>query len=294
MIFSMTGFGVASFQVDDARFGIEVRSVNHRHLDVRVRVPRALSALESDARSRIQSRFARGKFDCNVASGTGESGAARVEVDREAAGRYLEAARQLATDEGLDPTLAVSDVLALPGVANAVERVYPEDALRASFLEGLDRALEALAAMRASEGAALEEDVRARLARILTLADELEARASLVQEAVRERLRTRAQKLQAETGLLDEARLHQEVVLHADRLDVTEEIVRLRSHVEQFRSLMSGDPAPVGRKLDFLLQEMSREANTIGSKGADAPVAHLVVDLKTELERIREQIQNVE
>jgi uncharacterized protein (TIGR00255 family) len=143
---------------------------------------------------------------------------------------------------------------------------------------------------------ALERELRSRLDTIAALVEELESRSSLVQEAVRERLRKRTDQLQQETGLVDEARLHQEIVIAADRLDVTEELARLRSHVEQFRTVLveceGGDP--VGRRLEFLLQEMGREANTLGSKGSDAPIAHRVIDLKTELERIREQVQNVE
>jgi uncharacterized protein (TIGR00255 family) len=150
--------------------------------------------------------------------------------------------------------------------------------------------------MRAAAGAALERELVARLARIEALTDELGGRSESVAAATRERLRKRAEQLSRETGLVDEARLAQEIVLAADRLDVTEELVRLRSHVEQFRRILaeSGPGQPAGRRLDFLLQELGREANTVGSKGGDAPVAHLVVELKTELERVREQVQNVE
>jgi uncharacterized protein (TIGR00255 family) len=147
--------------------------------------------------------------------------------------------------------------------------------------------------MRAAEGAALDRELRGRLARIDELTTDVEGRSGDVQRAVRERLRKRADQLRDETGLLDEARLHQEIVLAADRLDVTEETVRMRSHTAQFRAILDASGA-VGRRLDFLLQEMGREANTIGSKGGDAPIAHQVVELKTELERIREQVQNVE
>ena len=164
------------------------------------------------------------------------------------------------------------------------------------LLAAVDEGIEALFAMRASEGAALARDLRARLARVIELASEVEQRSGLVQESARERLRKRARQLAAETGLLDEARLHQEVAIAAERMDVTEELVRLRSHVDQFRELIdaAGSGRPVGRQLEFLLQELVREANTIGSKGSDAPIAHWVVELKTELERLREQVQNVE
>jgi uncharacterized protein (TIGR00255 family) len=193
-------------------------------------------------------------------------------------------------------SLAVADLLALPGVVRFQELELSAEALRGALLGALDAALDVLAAMRAAEGKALERDLRARLEVVSGLADSLEKRAGLVVEAARERLRRRTAQLESETGLLDEARLHQEIVLTADRLDVTEEIVRLRSHLEQFELLVeAGAPEnPVGRRLEFLLQELGREANTIGSKASDAPVAHLIVELKNELERLREQVQNIE
>jgi uncharacterized protein (TIGR00255 family) len=165
--------------------------------------------------------------------------------------------------------------------------------VRRALAEGIRAALDGLAAMRAAEGASLDRELRGRLERIEVLVVAIEARSGDVQRAVRERLRKRADQLREETGLLDEARLHQEIVFAADRLDITEETVRLRSHVEQFRAILDA-AGPAGRRLDFLLQEMGREVNTIGSKGNDAPIAHHVVELKTEVERIREQVQNVE
>jgi uncharacterized protein (TIGR00255 family) len=296
MIHSMTGFGSASFRVAESGFDVEVRSVNHRHLDARVRLPRTLAHLEPDFRGRIQARFARGKIDCNVVTPASEVPVPRVSVDLEAARRYLDAAEELAREEGVSGQLSVADLLALPGVAGFVEPEIPADVLSEAALAALDRALDGLEAMRVREGEAIGRDLLQRVARVAELSLEIEARSGQVQERARERLRKRARQLESETGLLDEARLHQEVVLAADRLDVSEEIVRLRSHVEQFRSIAEsgGAGSPVGRRLEFLLQELGREVNTIGSKGADAPVAHWVVELKAELERLREQVLNVE
>ena len=296
MIQSMTGFGNASFAADSGPFELDVRSVNHRHLDVRVRMPRALTSLEHDFRAHIQERFARGKFDCRVATPEGASPAARLEVDVAAAREYLAAARELTREEGVAGELGVANLLALPGVARLVEPDYSGDALHRSAFAALDAALDDLGAMRSAEGEVLARDLLARIDRVVELADALEQRSGLVQESARERLRKRARQLESETGVMDEARLYQEIVIAADRLDITEEIVRLRSHVDQFRKLLGvGAPgSPVGRRLEFLLQELGREANTIGSKGSDAPIAHAVVELKTEFERLREQVQNVE
>lgn len=296
MIQSMTGFGNVSFRAGARTFELEVRSVNHRHLDARVRVPRLLSALEPEIRGRIQERFARGKFDLSIAAPETGAPAARLEVDRGAAREYLAAARDLAHGDAVPGELDVASLLALPGVARFVEPEVEGEELRRVTAAAVDEALDALASMRAAEGAALARDLEARLVRVVELADALEERAGLVQESARERLRKRARQLEAETGLLDEARLYQEIAIAADRMDVTEELVRLRSHVEQFRELLAGagPGSPVGRRLEFLLQELGREANTVGSKGGDAPIAHWIVELKTELERLREQVQNVE
>ena len=296
MIRSMTGFGRASFDIEGIGFDVEVRSVNHRYLDARVRLPRLLAPLDGEVRGRILARFGRGKFDLSVVTQGGGSPPSRLEIDLPAARRYLAAAEELRESESLVGALDVGALLALPGVASFVEPEFAADDLRGGLFQAVDRALAAVDEMRATEGAALERELLARLQRVESLADELEAQAESVGESVRERLRKRTRQLERETGLLDEARLHQEIVIAADRLDVTEELVRLRSHVAQFREICVGDGSvqPIGRKLDFLLQEFGREANTIGSKGSGAPIAHRIVELKTELEKMREQVQNVE
>jgi uncharacterized protein (TIGR00255 family) len=296
MIHSMTGFGNVQFRVDGWTFELEMRSVNHRHFDARIRLPRPLANLEPDVRARLSARLARGKIDLAVMAPEGGAPAPRLEVDLAAAREYLAAGRALAQTDGVRGELDAASLLSLPGVSRFVEPVLADGLLRERMLAAVDEGIEALFAMRASEGAALGRDLRARLARVVELASEVEQRSGLVQESVRERLRKRARQLAAETGLLDEARLHQEVAIAAERMDVTEELVRLRSHVDQFRELIdaAGPGRPVGRQLEFLLQELVREANTIGSKGSDAPIAHWVVELKTELERLREQVQNVE
>lgn len=296
MIRSMTGFGRSSFELDGGRFEVEVRCLNHRHLDLSVRLPRALAALEPELRARIGERFARGKLDLSVSLASGGVLPPRLELDLDAVGQYAAAAGALRERFGLSGTLDVATALSLPGVARTSERELPLERIRELLGAAVETALAAADAMRRTEGAALERELRGRLDRLRALANELEARADAVQAAVRERLRKRAEQLRQETGLVDEARLAQEIVIAADRLDVREELVRLRSHLDQFAAVLeaSGPGQPAGRRLDFLLQELGREVNTAGSKGGDAPVAHLVVELKTELERVREQVQNVE
>lgn len=296
MIRSMTGFGRADFEVEGVPFSLEVRTVNHRHTDISVRLPRLFSSSEPDLRARLQRRFRRGKIDVSVSSQPGTPVRLEPEIDREVAGRYLAFAEELGRDPRLEGALSLDTLLGLPGVARLVEHPVPPEAAAQAIAAALERAADEAEAMRVAEGEALAKELLGRLDAVEALAREITGRAGEVVSAARERLRRRAEQLRDETGLLDEARLHQEVVLAADRLDVTEELVRLGSHVEQFRSRLtaSEDGEPIGRSLEFLLQEMLRETNTTGSKASDAQVAHLVVDLKTELERIREQVLNVE
>jgi uncharacterized protein (TIGR00255 family) len=296
MILSMTGFGRASLRLKSLGFDIEVRSVNHRHLDTRVRVPRILSNCESDLRARIQQKIGRGKVDLTIATSDDSSVSARVDIDQGVAAEYGRVARELGSIDGVEGSLTVDTLIGLPGVARLAEPEFPADELLVALLGGVDQALDALVAMRATEGKAIERDLLSRLDQVESLANSIDSRSELVSDVVRDRLKKRSEQLRLETGLIDEARLHQEIVIAADRLDVTEEIVRLRSHIDQFREIVqaAGVGVPVGRRLDFLLQEFGREANTIGSKGNDAPIAHDVVELKAELERIREQVQNIE
>jgi len=296
VIRSMTGFGRASFRVGNVPYDVEVRSVNHRYLDTRVRLPRPLAALESAVRERAARVFARGKVDINVVVPEGGAPRPMLEIDLDTARTYAEVALALCRTEGVEGPLEVGTLLALPGVVRFEDAKLPTEEVERALRDAVDEALRAAEAMRAAEGAALERELLERIESVSELVESLVERADTVQSAVRDRLRRRAAQLAQETALVDDARLHQEIVIAADRMDVTEEIVRLRSHVAQFRDIVAagGPGKPVGRRLDFLMQELGREVNTIGSKGGDAPIAHQVVELKTQLERIREQVQNVE
>jgi uncharacterized protein (TIGR00255 family) len=289
----MTGFGRGTLELAGQSFLVELRTLNHRHLDLQLRLPRAFSFLEPEMRSLLRDRFQRGKLDLVVSQPAGEQAPSRVQVDTESALSYLAAARELA-HHGVEGRLEVAALLSLPGVTRFVDPELSEDAMREALLDAGGRAADAVEEMRCAEGSALERDLRERLEKVAALGRALGARAQDVQQAVRERLKDRMEQLGRETGLTDEARLYHELSLAADRLDVSEELVRLESHVEQFRSLLGLEDEPVGRRCDFLIQEMGREANTVGSKGSDAGVAHLVVELKSELERLREQVQNIE
>jgi uncharacterized protein (TIGR00255 family) len=294
----MTGFGRARREIEGLGLEVEVRSVNHRHLDLRVRLPRVLADQEAPIKKCIQGELSRGKVDVTV-NLTMTSAATTLEIDEEIAAQYVEASRALRDRHSLGKkgdSLDVAALLALPGVTRIVETEVDPEMLAGPLLDAVQEATEALMAMRAAEGESLAVEFEGRLGRVSELAAAFEARAGEVLAVAKQRLHKRAEQIKREVGLLDEARLHQEIVIAADRLDITEELVRLQSHVAQFRETLQsgGRGQPVGRRLDFLLQELGRETNTVGSKANDAPLAQDVVELKTELERIREQVQNVE
>jgi uncharacterized protein (TIGR00255 family) len=294
----MTGFGRARREIDGLGLEIEIRSVNHRHLDLRVRLPRVLVDQETAIKKRIQGELSRGKVDVTVSLATGTAGST-LEIDEAIAAQYVAAAEVLRERHALGAdggSLDVAALLSLPGVTRVVETEADCEILIAPLEEAVSEAIEALIVMRAAEGKSLSIEVEGRLGRVADLAAAFEARAGEVLAVATQRLHKRAEQIKREVGLLDDARLHQEIVIAADRLDITEELVRLQSHIAQFReTLQSADRGhPVGRRLDFLLQELGREANTVGSKANDAPLAQDVVELKTQLERIREQVQNIE
>ena len=286
---SMTGFGRADGPDGTS---VEVRSVNSRHLEVRPRLPRELVALEGEQRSAATRHFERGQVELSVRLPREGAFAPRLEIDLEAARSYARAAQELAHDLARPEELGVASLLALPGVSRLREPELEAASLAPALLALVDRACAAAVEMRTREGESLARELRARLARVEALLGAVESRVDVVRAAVRERLEKRlasiAPALEADPG-----RLEQEIVLAIERMDVTEETVRLRSHLEQFREALDA-PGAVGRKLEFVLQEMGRETNTIGSKSADTELSRAVVALKTEQEKLREQVLNLE
>jgi uncharacterized protein (TIGR00255 family) len=258
---------------------------------VKVRSPRELAALENEVVRAVKERLARGGVDVSVRR-SGARGALAPRVDVALAGEYARAFAELKAQLGLGGEVELSEILSAEGVVSLDERPPDLEAARAALAAALVQALDALGAMRAREGEALARDLDARLDTVESLVERVEQHAPRSVEQHRQRLTERIQEV-ARGFVPDPARIAQEVALFADRMDVSEEITRLRSHVSQMRGLMrSGEPA--GRKMEFIVQEMHREANTIGSKSQSAEIAALVVTLKAEIERMREQVQNVE
>jgi uncharacterized protein (TIGR00255 family) len=291
MIRSMTGFGAGRGSAAGEELDVEIRSVNHKFCEVKVRLPRELAALEVDATKSVRERLARGGVDVSVRR-AGSAAAVAPRVDAALAEAYARAFAEIQSRLALPGHITVADVVSADGVIRLDERPLDLDAARQALRVGLGAALDALVAMRAREGAALAQDVAGRLDTVQALVDQAAALVPRSVEHHRARLSERIEELTRGMAL-DPARLAQEVALFADRTDVTEEVTRLRSHLAQARALLAG-AEPAGRKLDFLVQEMHREVNTIGSKSQSAEIAAIVVAAKAEIERMREQVQNVE
>ncbi|MGB8930534.1 MAG: YicC/YloC family endoribonuclease [Anaeromyxobacteraceae bacterium] len=291
MIRSMTGFGAGKGSSGEEEIAVEVRSVNHKYCEVKARLPRELGALEVEVARVVKERLARGGVEV-TARRSGNHGSVAPRVDAHLAEAYARAFAELQARLALPGGATLADVLAADGVIRLEEREIDADAARAALLLGLDRALGALLAMREQEGAALARDLSSRLGQVEAIVARVGDMVPRSVEHHRARLEERIAELSR--GIqLDPSRLAQEVALFADRTDVTEEIIRLGSHVAQVRSLLASRE-PAGRKLDFIVQEMHREANTIGSKSQSAEIVSEVVSLKAEIERMREQVQNVE
>jgi uncharacterized protein (TIGR00255 family) len=302
---SMTGFGVGEATLTATtstterspspsrsdKITIEIRAVNHRFLDVRVRGPSEGPDVTSIVEGIARERLSRGRFDISVRLDGAMLGS--MEIDRDRARSVFAALTALRDELAPNADVPLSLLGAVPDLfVPSIER--EREALRASLSAAFDAALKRLDEMRLREGLSLAEDLVRRLAMIRRLMQTVSARAPLVVETYKRRLKERAERLRAASDLdIDAGRLEQEIALFADRVDIAEELTRLESHSEHFETLLRGDDC-IGRRLDFLLQEMAREVNTIGSKSQDVAIAHAVVELKAEIERMREQVQNVE
>ena len=287
---SMTGYGRAMGDMDGRQLTIELKSVNHRFLDVSFRMPRNLMFLEDEARKRIGAKLARGHVDVFMTYRNLRSDARAVCVDRALFDAYAGALEGLAAS-GVRDDRTLMSIARLPDVLTVTEAEEDQDALRALLRETLDAALSQLLAMRAREGAEMKRDLALRTDRIEEMTGQIEAR---YPETVREytrRLRASIEDLIGQN--VDEARLLTEVAVMADRSAIAEETVRLRAHIAQLRECLERSE-PVGRRIDFLVQELNREVNTISSKSQDVPITQLTVDMKAEIEKLREQLQNIE
>ena len=292
MLKSMTGFGAGRAQAGDEEISVELRSLNHKFCEVKARLPRELASLEGTLVKRVKDRLARGSVELLVRRHAATASANAPAVDLALAREYVEAFRRLAGELGLEPTVTWSQVANQPGVLRLEERGVDVAAATDATLAAVTLALAALEDMRQVEGAAIHADLDGRLKLIEGWSREVALLAPRAVEEHRTRLEERVAELTRNTPV-EPQRLAQEVVLFAERTDIAEEVTRLASHLEQFRTLLAASE-PVGRKMDFLVQEMHREVNTTGSKSQHSGISTRIVAMKAEVERLREQVQNVE
>lgn len=292
MIKSMTGFGRYEAAGNNRKFTVEMKAVNHRYLDISIKIPKTLSFFESAIRNELKNDIARGKVDIFITFEDLSEKTATVRYNRETAAEYLAYLRRMAEDFGLEDDVRVSVLSRFPEVFTMEEAATDEEELWKELQRALKGAAEMFVKSRIAEGEHLKEDLLEKLEEMLRLTDFIDSRSPQIVSEYRRRLEERVKELLGDSTL-DEGRILTEVTIFADKICVDEEIVRLRSHIETTRkALLEG--GSIGRKLDFIAQEMNREANTILSKSNDLEISNCAIELKTEIEKVREQIQNIE
>ncbi len=294
MVKSMTGFGRCETEINGRAITVEIKSVNHRYFEFSCRITRGYSFLEDKLKAFVTARVARGKIDMFVSVGAADDVPCEVAVNHSLVSGYLAAMKEISDTYGVPNDASVVALSRFPDVFTVNKAPVDEEQLTSDVLTAADAALNSFVAMRETEGARMKADILSRAETILSIVSEIEERSPQTvreyENRLLERIRQTLENLSVE---VDEQRILTEVAVFADKVAVAEETVRLRSHFEQLRAFLSLDQ-PVGRKIDFIIQEMNREANTIGSKVQDAVLAHKVVDIKSEIEKIREQVQNIE
>jgi uncharacterized protein (TIGR00255 family) len=294
MIKSMTGYGTATVQTETGRsYTVEVKSVNHRYCDVNVRLPAKLSFLEQDLKKLIKERFDRGRFDAYISLDEFGKETKQVSFDKDLAAQYLEKLRELGTYLELESRIDLFSLTRMPEVLKIEQAELDQDEAKGRLAEITNEALEHLEQMRIHEGQILEKDIVSHLEQIRSIVHSIGQNAKSTPEQYKATLEERVKRLTEGVIEIDEERLIQEIVLFCDKIDISEELTRLNGHIDHFLHLLNSQNV-VGRKLDFLIQEMNREINTIGSKSNNADISQQVVEIKSILEKIREQVQNVE
>ena len=292
MVRSMTGYGKGFAENSEARVTIEMKSVNHRYLDLSIKLPKKLNFLVSSVRNKISESIFRGKVDVYITLNEHSDACYQVSINDAMAQKYLDSITAMATKLGVDNDMKASNIVRLPDVIELEETDSDEDSLKELVFEALSSCIDQFVQSRITEGQRLEADLISKMDEMIVLVDKLEKRSPIIIEEYRNRITTKIHELLEDTKI-DESRIAQEVIMYADKVCIDEEMVRLKSHVAETRSVFDLDKE-VGRKLDFLAQELNREANTILSKSTDVEIADIGITLKTLIEKVREQIQNIE
>ena len=293
MIKSMTGFGRADGLLDNLKITVEIRSVNHKFQELSFKMPKDFFILEEQLRKKVKEYISRGRVDLFLSFDKEERNTQNLQIDWQLISQYIDAVSELHERYNLLEQLSAKDLIRFPNVVNFGYHEIAADQIAEQLLELVDSALQELSQMRLTEGASLYYDLVEKLRGVQDLLGKVEERAPLVVKDYQERLTERIQDLTAGLAEIDESRVLTEVAFFADKVSIDEEVNRLKSHFSQFLTIID-ETEPVGRKLDFLIQEINREVNTIGSKANDISLSQYVVEMKSEIEKIREQVQNIE
>ena len=289
---SMTGYGRAKLDKNNRIYKIEIKSVNHKYSDITIKIPRSLSYLEDDVKKQIASNISRGKIDVFVGFENYSQADKQITINEELAKQYIQKFKKLAEENELSSNISITEITKLPDVVTLKETDDDEEIIKDELLECTKEAINNFIEMRLQEGNKIKEDLKKRIDKVETMVNKISGYSTGLIEEYVVKLEERVKEL-LKTDIVDKSRLAMEVVLYADKCSVEEELTRLTSHIVQFNNFLEV-AEPIGKKMDFLLQEMNRETNTIGSKSGSLEITNLVVNIKTELEDIREQIQNIE
>lgn len=291
MIRSMTGFGRSQLEKNERSYTVEIKSVNHRYNDINIKIPRCISYLEEKVKKEVISHIARGKIDVYITFENNSAQGKNIKLNKEIAKMYIEELRNLAQENQLEESIQATEISKFPDVLT-IENKEDEELIWGELESCLRQAIDNFIEMRKIEGSKIADDLQKRMQIVSEKVEQISQYSTgLVDEYV-VKLETRIKEI-LKTDIVDKDRLAQEIVIYSDKCSVEEELTRLKSHIHQFNGLIKKE-GPIGKKIDFLLQEMNRETNTVGSKSGSLEITNLVIDMKTELEDIREQIQNIE
>ncbi len=288
---SMTGFGRARFENNNRTYTVEIKSVNHRYNEITIKLPRSISYLEDKVKKEVSSNISRGKIDVFVNFDNNSAEGKNIKINKELAGIYIKELKELANENSINSEILVTEISKFPDVLT-IENLEDEDIIWNELKIALTESLSNFVQMRENEGNKIKEDLAIRIERVYDKVCKISEYSTRLVEEYVVKLETRIKEI-LNTDVVDKDRLAQEIVIYADKCSVEEEITRLKSHIDQFKEMINAT-SPIGKKIDFLIQEMNRETNTIGSKSGNLDITNLVIDIKTELEDIREQIQNIE
>ena len=292
MIRSMTGYGKASLSVEGREYQVEIKSVNHRYLDINIKMPRTLGYLEETIKKQISEKIKRGKIDVFITFENNSQEGKDIKINKELAKIYINQLKELAQEENISSNIEVIDIAKFPDILT-IKIEQEDEKIKNEILQVTKDATDKIIEMKNIEGQKISQDLLARIENIENKIEEISKKSTGLIEEYVVKLEKRIKEI-LKTEEIDKSRLAQEVVIYADKCSVEEEITRLKSHIYQFKNLIADNNETIGKKLDFIIQEMNRETNTIGSKANNLEITNGVIDIKTELEDIREQTQNIE